>query len=96
MEVASERLGLPTDPFVLVQRVTTDGAQEKLTDVAELNDIPPPMKPSTNGYSATARPTMPDRPTRSARSRSKKTASTACDCAISSAARALVRIAPTG
>lgn len=51
IEVASERLGLPTDPFVLVQRVTKDGDKEKLTDVAELNDIPPPMKPSSNGYS---------------------------------------------
>lgn len=51
IEVASERLGLPTDPFVLVQRVEKDGDKEKLTDVAELNDIPPPMKPSSNGYS---------------------------------------------
>lgn len=51
IEVASERLGLPTDPFVLVQRVTKDGDKEKLIDVAELNDIPPPMKPSSNGYS---------------------------------------------
>ncbi len=51
IEVASERLGLPADPFVLVQRVTQDGDKEKLTDVAELNDIPPPMKPSSNGYS---------------------------------------------
>ncbi len=51
VEVVSERLGLPTDPFVVVQRVTKEGAQEKLTDVAELNDIPGPMKVSTNGYS---------------------------------------------
>jgi hypothetical protein len=51
IEVASERLGLPTDPFVLVQRVEKDGDKEKLTDVAELTDIPPPMKPSSNGYS---------------------------------------------
>ena len=51
VEVASERLGLPTDPFVLVQRVTQEGGQEKLTDVAEFNDIPAPMKPSSNGYS---------------------------------------------
>ena len=48
VEVVSERLGLPTDPFVLVQHVGKDG---KLTDVAELNDIKPPMKPSSNGYS---------------------------------------------
>jgi hypothetical protein len=51
VEVASERLGLPTDPFVVVQRVTKDGDQEKLTDVAEFADIPAPMKPSSNGYS---------------------------------------------
>lgn len=48
VEVASERLGLPTNPFVVVQRVMPDG---KLTDVAEFDDIPSPMKPSTNGYS---------------------------------------------
>ena len=51
VEVASERLGLPTDPFVLVQRVTQENGKETLTDVAELNDIPPPIKPSSNGYS---------------------------------------------
>lgn len=47
VEVASERLGLNTDPFVLVQQVKGD----KVTDVAELNDIAPPMKTSSNGYS---------------------------------------------
>ena len=51
VEVASERLGLPTDPFVLVQRVTREGPEEKLDDVAEFNDIPSPIKPSSNGYS---------------------------------------------
>jgi hypothetical protein len=51
VEVASERLGLPTDPFVLVQRVVKEGAKETLSDVAELNDIPSPIKPSSNGYS---------------------------------------------
>jgi hypothetical protein len=51
VEVASERLGLPTDPFVLVQRVTRNGSEEKLDDVAEFNDIPSPIKPSSNGYS---------------------------------------------
>ncbi|MEO6787746.1 MAG: serine protease [Chthoniobacteraceae bacterium] len=51
VEVASARLGLPTNPFVLVQRVTKEGDREKLTDVAELDDIASPMKPSTNGYS---------------------------------------------
>lgn len=51
VEVASERLGLNTDPFVLVQRVTRTGDKETLTDVAELHDIASPMKVSTNGYS---------------------------------------------
>ena len=51
VEVASERLGLPTDPFVVVQRVTRNGSEEKLEDVAEFNDIPSPIKPSSNGYS---------------------------------------------
>ncbi len=51
VEVASERLGLNTDPFVLVQRVTREGDKEKLTDVAELYDIASPMKVSSNGYS---------------------------------------------
>ena len=46
VEVASERLGLPTDPFVLVQRVSGEGPQERLEDVAEFNDIPSPIKPS--------------------------------------------------
>lgn len=43
IEVASQRLGLTTDPFVVVQRVTKDGATEKLSDVAEFNDIPNPI-----------------------------------------------------
>ncbi|MBE7493644.1 MAG: serine protease [Verrucomicrobiaceae bacterium] len=47
VEVASERLGLNTDPFVLVQQVKDD----KFTDVAELYDIAPPMKVTSNGYS---------------------------------------------
>jgi hypothetical protein len=51
VEVGSERLGLNTDPFVLVQRVTKTGEKETLTDVAELNDIASPMKVSSNGYS---------------------------------------------
>jgi hypothetical protein len=51
IEVGSERLGFPTDPFVLVQRVVRDGGKETLTDVAELYDIAPPMKVSSNGYS---------------------------------------------
>lgn len=51
VEVASERLGLNTDPFVLVQRVTKEGDKETLADVAELYDIASPMKVSSNGYS---------------------------------------------
>ena len=51
VEVGSERLGLNTDPFVLVQQVKKDGAKETLTDVAELYAIAPPMKTSSNGYS---------------------------------------------
>jgi hypothetical protein len=47
VEVASERLGRNTDPFVLVQQVK-DG---KFTDVAELYDIASPMKVTSNGYS---------------------------------------------
>lgn len=50
IEVASERLGRPTDPAVLLQLVTGQGAEQKLTDVAEFSDIPSPMKPSSNGY----------------------------------------------
>ncbi|MBK8090834.1 MAG: PPC domain-containing protein [Verrucomicrobiaceae bacterium] len=47
VEVASERLGLNTDPFVLVQQVK----KGQFTDVAELYDIAPPMKVTSNGYS---------------------------------------------
>jgi len=50
VEVASERLGRPTDPSVIVQRVSGEGAEQKLTDVAEFSDIAPPIKPSSNGY----------------------------------------------
>lgn len=50
VEVASERLGRPTDPAVIVQRVTGEGADQKLVDVAEFTDIASPMKPSSNGY----------------------------------------------
>ncbi|MDF2378195.1 MAG: serine protease [Verrucomicrobiales bacterium] len=51
VEVASERLGLPTDPFVLVQSVSEKDGQPTLTDIAELYDIGSPVKVSTNGYS---------------------------------------------
>lgn len=50
VEVASERLGLPTDPAIVVQHVSGSGEAEKLTDVAEFSDIPSPVKVSSNGY----------------------------------------------
>ncbi|MDA1053825.1 MAG: serine protease [Planctomycetota bacterium] len=50
VEVASERLGRPTDPSIIVQQVTGAGADEKLTDLVELTDILSPMKRSSNGY----------------------------------------------
>lgn len=52
IEVASERLGLPTDPSVLVQKVVkgAKGAEDTLIDVLELSDIPSPVKVSSNGY----------------------------------------------
>lgn len=50
IEVLSERLGLPTDPFVLIQQVSKVDGVEKLVDVAEFNDIASPVKLSTNGY----------------------------------------------
>jgi hypothetical protein len=50
VETVSARLGLPTDPFVLVQKVTKSPTGEQLTDVAELNDIVSPVKLSSNGY----------------------------------------------
>ena len=52
VEVGSERLGLLTDPSVVVQHVRIDDqGNEVLTDVAELTDIPSPVKVSSNGYS---------------------------------------------
>ena len=51
VEVASARLGLPTDPSIIVQRVSRQGGEEQLTDVAELSDIASPVKRSSNGYS---------------------------------------------
>ena len=52
IEVASERLGLPTDSAILVQQVIKGekGAADKLVDVLELSDIPSPVKVSSNGY----------------------------------------------
>lgn len=51
VEVASERLGRPTDPSIVVQQVIREGDSETLRDIAELSDIPSPMKISSNGYS---------------------------------------------
>ena len=51
VEVASERLGRPTDPTVVVQQVTGSGSNAKVTDLVELADIPSPVKVSSNGYS---------------------------------------------
>ncbi|MCA9138215.1 MAG: serine protease [Planctomycetales bacterium] len=48
VEVASERLGHPTDPSVVIQRVMDDSS---VVDVVELADIPSPVKRSSNGYS---------------------------------------------
>ena len=54
VEIASERFGLPTDPAMLVQRVTTTGegaaTKETLVDVVQFSDIPSPVKVSSNGY----------------------------------------------
>lgn len=51
VEVASQRLGLNTDPSIVVQRVNKENDVETLVDVAELKDIPSPIKVSSNGYS---------------------------------------------
>ncbi len=50
IELASERLGLPTDAAILVQKASGEGASQTWSDVAEFSDIPSPMKPSSNGY----------------------------------------------
>lgn len=50
IEVASARLGRPTNPTLLVQQVRREGDVETLTDVLQLSDIPSPVKPSSNGY----------------------------------------------
>ncbi|MGY8766834.1 MAG: PPC domain-containing protein, partial [Pirellulales bacterium] len=51
VEVASERLGLPTDPSIVVQKISGEGAAETRTDLVELTDIASPVKVSSNGYS---------------------------------------------
>jgi hypothetical protein len=50
VEVGSERMGLPTDPAILVQYLDRSGAKEAWLDLAELTDIPSPVKPSSNAY----------------------------------------------
>ncbi len=50
IEVASDRLGRPTDPTLLVQHIDTSSGQEQRTDVALLSDIPSPVKVSGNNY----------------------------------------------
>ncbi|MFO0850130.1 MAG: PPC domain-containing protein [Gemmataceae bacterium] len=55
VEVASERLGHPTDPTVLVQRLV-NGAW---ADVAEFTDVPSPVKVSSNGYAYDGPPYNP-------------------------------------
>ena len=52
IEVASERLGRPTDPAVVVQQIETEtNGGEKRTDVAQFADIASPVKVSSYGYS---------------------------------------------
>ncbi len=51
VEVASERLGRPTDPAVLIQQLTEENGLIKATDLIEFSDIASPIKPSSNGYS---------------------------------------------
>ena len=50
LELASERLGLPTDASILVQRANGEGDSQSWVDVAEFNDIASPIKPSSNAY----------------------------------------------
>ncbi|QDT12760.1 serine protease [Stieleria marina] len=50
IEVASERLGRPTDPTAVVQRVSVKNGVETTDDVIELTDIPSPVKLSTYAY----------------------------------------------
>jgi len=50
VEVVSERLGLPTNPFALIQQVVKTGETENAVDLIEFNDLPSPVTLSTNGY----------------------------------------------
>ena len=61
IEVVSERLGLQTDPAILIQHVVRDskGGADKITDVLELTDIISPVKVSSNGYAYDGPPYNP-------------------------------------
>lgn len=51
IEVASERLGLRTDPALVIQQVVQgEKGTTRLIDILELSDIPSPVKVSSNGY----------------------------------------------
>lgn len=50
VELASERLGRPTDAAIVVQHVEGTGGAEKLTDVAEFSDIASPVRCSSINY----------------------------------------------
>jgi len=50
VEVASDRLGLNTDPAIVIQQSKMEGTEQKWVDLLELNDIASPVKPSSNGY----------------------------------------------
>lgn len=50
VEVASDRLGLNTDPAIVIQQSKIEGTEQKWVDLLELNDIASPVKPSSNGY----------------------------------------------
>lgn len=53
VEVASQRLGVNTDPFVLVQRISKTGTKETASDTVELDDITSPMKPGVYAAAST-------------------------------------------
>ena len=50
VEVASHRLGHPTDPVVVVQQVVEKDGAKAFKDLVEIEDIASPVKVSTNRY----------------------------------------------
>jgi hypothetical protein len=50
IEVASNRLGRPTDPTLVVQHIQPSEQEEQRSDVLQLADIPSPVKVSGNNY----------------------------------------------